>query len=629
PVYLANAPDGSMCIADFYEHYIAHGQHYQSQIDPTTGRLYRLRGADQPRVKDVRRDDKTPEALLAALTQSTRWHRLMAARVLAERVGPDLIARLKTRILADDAPIAALWALHQAGGFDEALAARLIDHPSALIREWSVRLIGDARNLGGPLFEAWLQRIPRETEVRVRAQMAASARRLPAGRALPLVAALAAHDEDVADPCVPLLCWWVLETHWPAARSAILDLWKSDAFWKHPLAREALLPRVMRRCAAEGRRQDLLEAATLLERAPDPASVTALMAGFEEAFRGRDASALPEALVRALARRGQASLGLRLRQRDAAALPEALDRLRNQKAPVVEKTDLVKTLVEVRAPGLRNTLLELLQDQPTPVRQAALSGLGLEDDPALAMSALRLLPGASSELRNSVLGFLASRPAWSLAFLDAVDRGEVDRASIPPEWVVRLGRSPEPAIRRRAANTWPSMAKSGSDSGSDSGSAPNPEVGARIRQLEAVLRKAPGNPYAGESLFQQRCAACHRLFFKGGSVGPDLTSYQRDHLGTLLTSILDPSAEIREGYAAVEVETRDGRTLAGFLTERDERVTTLRGLDGQDQMLPAAEVLSVRPTGRSLMPEGLLDGLSEGQLRDFFAFLRSSQPFTR
>ena len=492
-----------------------------------------------------------------------------------------------------------------------------------------MRLIGDARNLGGPLFEAWLQRIPRETEVRVRAQMAASARRLPAGRALPLVAALAAHDEDVADPCVPLLCWWVLETHWSTARPAILDLWKSDAFWKHPLAREALLPRVMRRCATEGRQQDLLEAAALLERAPDPASVTALMAGFEEAFRGRDASALPEALVRALARRGQASLALRLRQRDAAALPEALDRLRNPKAPVAEKTDLLKTLVEVRAPGLRNVLLELLQDQPTPVRQAALSGLGLEDDPALAMSALRLLPGASSELRNSVLGFLASRPAWSLAFLDAVDRGEVDRASIPPEWVVRLGRSSEPAIRRRVANTWPSMAKSGSDSGSDSGSAPNAEVATRIRQLEAVLRKAPGNPYAGESLFQQRCAACHRLFFKGGSVGPDLTSYQRDHLGTLLTSILDPSAEIREGYAAVEVETRDGRTLAGFLTERDERVTTLRGLDGQDQMLPAAEVLSVRPTGRSLMPEGLLDGMSEGQLRDFFAFLRSSQPFTR
>jgi putative heme-binding domain-containing protein len=155
------------------------------------------------------------------------------------------------------------------------------------------------------------------------------------------------------------------------------------------------------------------------------------------------------------------------------------------------------------------------------------------------------------------------------------------------------------------------------------------DCAARIRQIEEVLRKAPGNPYAGEALFQQRCAACHRLFFKGGFVGPDLTSYQRDHLGTLLTSILDPSAEIREGYASVEVETRDGRILAGFLTHREDRQTTPRGLDGQDQALPAAEVLAVRPTGRSLMPEGLLDGLSDQQLRDFFAYWRSSQPFSR
>ena len=29
------------------------------------------------------------------------------------------------------------------------------------------------------------------------------------------------------------------------------------------------------------------------------------------------------------------------------------------------------------------------------------------------------------------------------------------------------------------------------------------------------------------------------------------------------------------------------------------------------------------------MPEGLLDDLNDEQLRDFFAYLRQSQPFTR
>ena len=209
-------------------------------------------------------------------------------------------------------------------------------------------------------------------------------------------------------------------------------------------------------------------------------------------------------------------------------------------------------------------------------------------------------------------------PAWSLSLLDAMSRGEVQARSIPAEVAERLRRSPDATVRQRAVAALAASVP-----------VPNSTTAQRIRQIEEVLKKSPGNPYAGEALFQQRCAACHRLFFKGGSVGPDLTSYQRDHLGTLLTSILDPSAEIREGYTSVEVETRDGRTLSGFLTDRDDRQITLRGLDGQDQALLVAEVLAVRPTGRSLMPEGLLEGLSDDQLRDFFAFLRSSQPFSR
>ena len=55
------------------------------------------------------------------------------------------------------------------------------------------------------------------------------------------------------------------------------------------------------------------------------------------------------------------------------------------------------------------------------------------------------------------------------------------------------------------------------------------------------------------SLYAQRYAACHKLFHKGGAVGPDITSYQRDHLGTLLPNIFDPNLEIREGFAYLHI----------------------------------------------------------------------------
>jgi putative heme-binding domain-containing protein len=129
-------------------------------------------------------------------------------------------------------------------------------------------------------------------------------------------------------------------------------------------------------------------------------------------------------------------------------------------------------------------------------------------------------------------------------------------------------------------------------------------------------------------MFTARCAACHKLFFKGGNVGPELTTYQRDNLGTMLMSIVNPNAEIREGFQYYTVETKDGRTLSGFFVDRDNQVTVLRGLEGENITLRASEIAELQPMGRSLMPEGLLDGMSEQELRDFFAYLRISQPIT-
>ena len=121
----------------------------------------------------------------------------------------------------------------------------------------------------------------------------------------------------------------------------------------------------------------------------------------------------------------------------------------------------------------------------------------------------------------------------------------------------------------------------------------------------------------------------HKLFFKGGRIGPELTAYQRDNLGTMLISIVNPNAEIREGFQYYSVTTKDGRSLSGFLVERDAQILVLRGLEGEDITLRQADVNLLAPLGRSLMPEGLLDGLDPQQLRDLFAYLRISQPITK
>ena len=202
--------------------------------------------------------------------------------------------------------------------------------------------------------------------------------------------------------------------------------------------------------------------------------------------------------------------------------------------------------------------------------------------------------------------------------LNAVQAGKVAAGSVSADIVDRIRAHENRIVTDLAAKVFPAAVV-----------AAGPDWNRRIAEVEAKLKQGTGNPYQGEAIFSERCATCHKLFFKGGKIGPELTNYQRDNLGTMLLSIINPNAEIREGYQYYMVETNDGRSLSGFLVERDTQIVVLRGLEGEDITLRAAEIKGLRPMGRSLMPEGLLENLTDQQLRDFFAYLRISQPITR
>jgi putative heme-binding domain-containing protein len=238
------------------------------------------------------------------------------------------------------------------------------------------------------------------------------------------------------------------------------------------------------------------------------------------------------------------------------------------------------------------------------------------DDPIGAQVAA-LLPKLKGNVQTAAFTLLASRTAWSLRLLEAVQGGKVKAELVPEDVANRLRRSKDAQVKEIAARALP---------------LPAPVAGAfqpQIDQINAILKSGAGSPYAGEATFTARCASCHKLFFKGGNVGPDLTPYQRDNLGTMLISIVNPNAEIREGYQYYIAETNDGRSLSGFIVDRDNQVTVLRGLGGENITLRASEIKDLQPMGRSLMPAGLLDGLTDQELRDFFAYLRISQPISR
>ena len=635
PVYIANSPDGSLTVADMYEFYVAHGQHYQNQIDPTTGRLYRLRGKDAVLETDTNLSVKTTAQLVSLLSHANKWHRMTAVRLLGERKDPAAGEPLR-KLIAEDPGLGALhalWALYQSEGLDERTTLVAIAHPYAPVRIWATRLLGDQwglnRNLGsgrhgGPgrmpaaIVEALLAQARIERDPEVLSQVASTARRLDPPQALSLVAAVLGHDELVRDPYVPLLCWWVFEAHLPAAKAEIAGLLAAPDLWDKPMVLEHLLPRLARRYAVEGKRQDLLQCASLFQAAPAERHAVQLLKGLEEAFRGRPMTGLPDELIVGIKKSGQVPLIFRVRQGEREAVTEAVRRIQDAGAKVEERLLFARAFGELHEPSAVPALLAAASGPaPEELRRASLTSLSSYDDDAIGERVAVLLPGLTGDVRTAGLTLLASRAKWSVRLLDAVQGARLKKKDIPEDVAARLRASPDAAVAELAAQVLPAPAPIAA------------EFKKRIDEITAVLKEGTGNPYAGEATFTDRCSKCHKLFFKGGNVGPDLTQYQRDNLGTMLLSIVNPSAEIREGYQYYMVATTDDRVLSGFFVDRDNQITVLRTLEGENITLRASQIKAVKPSGQSLMPTGLLDGLKDQQLRDFFAYLRITQPITK
>ena len=104
-------------------------------------------------------------------------------------------------------------------------------------------------------------------------------------------------------------------------------------------------------------------------------------------------------------------------------------------------------------------------------------------------------------------------------------------------------------------------------------------------------------------------------------MGPDLTGYERSNPDFWLLSLLDPSIEIREGFGAYVCKLKDGQVLMGLMEKQDAGGIVLKDIAGQRHPVRQADIASLEASAISLMPEGLLAGMSDADLRDFFAYL--------
>ncbi len=184
---------------------------------------------------------------------------------------------------------------------------------------------------------------------------------------------------------------------------------------------------------------------------------------------------------------------------------------------------------------------------------------------------------------------------------------------LPAEELARLLRK-YPAEVQAAAQ--PLLAASGID------------LAAQAAKLEKLSPLTTGGDIeAGYKVFysnKSACASCHRIGKEGGNVGPDLTTIgaireTRD----LLEAVVLPSSSFARGFRPYVIVTTDGKVHTGVMTRESTDSLTLRTATLAEIQIPREEIDELKESTTSIMPQGLETRLTETELRDLLAYLKS------
>ena len=617
PVYSESGPDGSVYVADWYDQQINHMENFVGRMSPSDGRVYRIRSEEgyEPAKLDLR-TSSTLE-LVDLLQDPREWYRETARRLIYQRQDESILPVLKDLLIKENGQTAleALWAINLLGGFSKEIRKLALGHKYSHVRKWAVRLIGDEKTAEDWELSTMRDLAASDPNIEVRQQLCSTAKRLQMNGSLSIVRELLKRDEDADDAFMPLLVWWALEEFISNNADQVVSLFEGGRLFDEAMVQNSTLEFIMRRLAAEGTRDYLRKCARLLRLAPDAESKRVLLAGFEQAYRGRSMVGLPNELLTAIAESGGGSLAMRIRQGMASATEEAEHLLENPSANEEDLQRAIEALGEVPSPELLPSLLKQLNRNNDSIRIASLSALRAYNDPSVGESISRSYSGLAGEVQTASQTLLMSRPAWATTWIQSVKEGSIAKNLIPIDVVNGLRRLGDPSLSLLVGEIWPEDGNG------------NEEASEEMDRLRSILSlgKTPDR-HKGRELYLARCGACHSLHNEGGAIGPELTGYQRSDLHSLLLAITNPNAEIREGYENHLVRTNDGQILSGFIVDRDELVVVLRPVGGQPVVLEESRIESMEDVGVSLMPPRLLIGMDEQSIVDIFSYIQAPQP---
>jgi putative heme-binding domain-containing protein len=646
-------PDGALYMADWYNPVIGH---YQASFrdparDKAHGRIWRVAPKGAPAIA-WRKLNALSEADLAMLLGSKeRWNRQMAKRVLADRAADKALPAVRAWVAGADHTdgdrfeALGVFAAHEV--IDTNLLDVAIHAATPELRAYAARIVGQfADRLPNPL--ARLETLVGDAHPRVRLEAVVACSYVADPRAVEIAARAADQPMDAALEYAFTQCVHALAAQWRPLMDAGKLAFDGKPSRQGAFAKAAGGAGAAKLAAGRLRRigEVALDAPTVANLAetiaasggPDELAVLldagnvriggahaaeiharALNLAAEAAHAGGAKPKAPEAALQALAKDPSVDV-------QAAALRLAgawqVDALRGDLTRIAGDKAATQALRKAAFDGLSGFGDEKAADllrtaaqsaEPKEARLDAAMALSRIDAMAAARAAAAMFDEMTSERVEAAAAELLRRKEGAHALRAAI-RDQPPKAPAAKALLgvfAGSGRSDaytEKMLRRLA----------GTASGGERPTlADAPKLAAEVRET--------GDPVRGKSVFfrpELGCSTCHSVDGAPGKIGPDLGPLGRSQtVEFILGAILEPQKEVKEGFMAYEVTTKDGEVYQGYLRgETTEAITLFDHLTRQTVRVAKAQAESTRQLG-SLMPSGLTDSMSRGDFVDLVRFL--------
>ena len=218
PVYLSNAPDGTMYVVDMYRGILEHRNSLtiylrdqilkRNLVQPAGfGRIYRV--VHETTKRDTTNDLQSASAaqLVTTLAHPNGWRRDTAQRLLVERTGratrgPTVAALVRLASAAPDwrTRLHALWTLDGIDAVESVTVVRALEDPSRDVRSAALRIAERWLGAGDRAIETAVLKRLDDSDWAVREQLAATLGALPRGPRETAVARVL--ERHAADPVV-------------------------------------------------------------------------------------------------------------------------------------------------------------------------------------------------------------------------------------------------------------------------------------------------------------------------------------------------------------------------------------------------------------------------------------------